>query len=786
MSAVNNKSVYDEVYTLQPKSLQDICLKSIVAYINQLTSFKLINEKDENCRKQTFFIQNIELPCRLAERILETISLNGSLINDTLSIFSNPSKYSLKSVKLHELNMNLAGRALLEYSPFRLKSLHLGCTTVLNCWSVKKLKASFIDSSETLTSLRLELNPGVSIASGGIFEFFTQFVNLTHLYYDTPIQGNNAVFTNKNWELLLTKCSQLKVLYCNINGSANEVELDSSLFLTSKNLCSLTLRSIYKSEVALQKVECIRHFAEMNNLKFIDLSIDSDPNDINQPFQFYNQEGVQTETRANVLGHWVAFFLISGKDKLPLLESLDLSGIFHMVDNELQAFVDSHPNLGFLGLCMVNSKFCISNAIAQKYSHITISGCQLEEQIIHSLLMYSNRPYYMREVLKGLFQVSSTWDKRRPYILKLVMDIMKKFTGFQQIQLAATACLFHLSKERDKIENELNNIILSEMAKVTMMVLANYIGNLQMVKNCLLIICTDRILQNASFDRVRMSRICLSCMINYNENVDNHVTRMAVAIVSILACKITSKETANLINEKEMKLLLDICEVRIERNHIDSTLKFNLSALWNLTDESPQASKLFFDLGGLIKYVKMLEIFIGNNQIETRVLGLLNNIAEVKFLHEVLVLNEDLILSVKRLISSSNIPVSYFACGIVANLGLYWDKYRSCLTERQKAEILDDLQSAIDRFGVLDHEIVTYRSFKPFHELLESHDKPQIQHWAVWAIHHVCTLGSQYKSLMDDNCWGLLSEVHKRTASETVRGQINSISKSLDYKSLLT
>ena len=35
-----------------------------------------------------------------------------------------------------------------------------------------------------------------------------------------------------------------------------------------------------------------------------------------------------------------------------------------------------------------------------------------------------------------------------------------------------------------------------------------------------------------------MSRLCMNCMLNYPESVDRHVTRMAVAIISILACKV--------------------------------------------------------------------------------------------------------------------------------------------------------------------------------------------------------------------------------------------------------
>ena len=35
-----------------------------------------------------------------------------------------------------------------------------------------------------------------------------------------------------------------------------------------------------------------------------------------------------------------------------------------------------------------------------------------------------------------------------------------------------------------------------------------------------------------------MSRVCLDCMLTVPESIDRHITRMAVAIVSVLACKV--------------------------------------------------------------------------------------------------------------------------------------------------------------------------------------------------------------------------------------------------------
>ena len=81
-----------------------------------------------------------------------------------------------------------------------------------------------------------------------------------------------------------------------------------------------------------------------------------------------------------------------------------------------------------------------------------------------------------------------------------------------------------------------------------------------------------------------------------------------------------------------MQKLLQIVRGKKEDRVIDVTLKYTLSALWNLTDESPLTCKVFLAQGGMDLFVEVLDAFPGDKCIETKVLGLLNNIAEVAHL----------------------------------------------------------------------------------------------------------------------------------------------------------
>lgn len=99
------------------------------------------------------------------------------------------------------------------------------------------------------------------------------------------------------------------------------------------------------------------------------------------------------------------------------------------------------------------------------------------------------------------------------------------------------------------------------------------------------------------------------------------------------AAKISTQETSELGSHSDyMKKLLSIVRGRMEETVIDITMKFTLSALWNLTDESPKTCSVFLNEGGMELFLNVLEAFPGEQSIETKILGLLNNIAEVQHL----------------------------------------------------------------------------------------------------------------------------------------------------------
>jgi len=119
----------------------------------------------------------------------------------------------------------------------------------------------------------------------------------------------------------------------------------------------------------------------------------------------------------------------------------------------------------------------------------------------------------------------------------------------------------------------------------------------------------------------------MNCLSTFD---DASMNRMSVAICSILAAKISTLETSMLGAQPQYMLkLLAMVRSKVESKLVDITMKFTLSALWNLTDESAATCKVFLDEGGMELFLEVLDSFQGESSVETKVLGLLNNIAEV-------------------------------------------------------------------------------------------------------------------------------------------------------------
>ncbi|GAB1288724.1 Protein zyg-11 homolog A [Apodemus speciosus] len=168
---------------------------------------------------------------------------------------------------------------------------------------------------------------------------------------------------------------------------------------------------------------------------------------------------------------------------------------------------------------------------------------------------------------------------------------------------------------------------------------------------------------------------------------------VAVNISSILALKLLPEEMEQLQEELivAVKELLTIIRQKMAENLDDVTL-FTLKALWNLTDECPLACKYFVENEGLATIIQVLETF-SVSAIQSKVLGLLNNVAEVRALCPPMVTEEHLMEHIVRLLRSSNLEVSFLAAGVLAHLTC--DRQHWLSRDLQRTDLLQDLQVSL-------------------------------------------------------------------------------------------
>ncbi|XP_014295930.1 protein zyg-11 homolog B isoform X1 [Microplitis demolitor] len=426
---------------------------------------------------------------------------------------------------------------------------------------------------------------------------------------------------------------------------------------------------------------------------------------------------------------------------MPYLSSLDISGKDEIEVKDLKEFLKNHPHLEFLGL--VHSDACYEDSLINPANKdyrpgLIVSGMATEAQILEGLRRYPHRPIYVQKCLYNLFRLTPHFNEPRVDVIKLVIPGMRAHPEEFRVQMAATACLYNLTK--GELATKIHPFVLKQIVDLTLTAMESYPNHYQLQKNTLLTLCSDRILQDVPFDKYRCAKLVMNCLSAFD---DASMNRMSVAICSILAAKISTVETSMLGSKPQyMSKLLSMVRSKIQLRSVDITMRFTLSALWNLTDESAATCKVFLEEGGMELFLEVLECFQGESSVETKVLGLLNNIAEVGHLRQRL-MQSRFIRMLSMLLDSEHIDVSYFAAGIAAHLLsdgpcalMTWTADPSLRTREQ---LLDQLANAVTNWQTPQGEMVAYRSFQPFFSLLKRKQAYPVQLWAVWAIHHVCT-----------------------------------------------
>uniref|UniRef100_A0A3B1IUE5 Zyg-11 family member, cell cycle regulator n=2 Tax=Astyanax mexicanus TaxID=7994 RepID=A0A3B1IUE5_ASTMX len=667
-----------------PASLTDLCL-SLVS--SRLELFCKKFDDGLLCLREPLIF-----PQELADQLLCKMATEGLLNDSTVGIFCSCQQLRLRRacIRTARISAEAFQRAL---CPHRLL----------------ELDASRVNADLTITDILLGLS-----ANKGVCESLQRLVlnGLTMSSLEEPsrrcfssLQGLRALsISNVDFydSGLADVCSLPRLESLDISNTS-VTNLTPLLGLRSR-LRYLTMHQLKRLEMTTAQLLAV--LSQLEGLQHLDISDDK---------QFTSD---------------VARQLLETSGILPALVSLDISGRKQVTDAVVRAFVEERPGMTFVGLLATDAGF--SDFLSGEGS-LKVTGEANETQICEALRRYSEREGFVREALFHLFSLTHVMEKARPDILKLVALGMKNHPTTLNVQLAASACVFNLTKQDLAFGMPVR--LLGNVTQLLLEAMKTFPNHQQLQKNCLLSLCSDRILQEVPFNRFDAAKLVMQWLCNHE---DQNMQRMAVAIISILAAKLSTEQTAQLGAELFIvKQLLHIVRQKTSQGTVDATLKFTLSALWNLTDESPTTCRHFIENQGLELFIKVLESFPSESSIQQKVLGLLNNIAEVGELHAELMV-QGFLDHIRTLLHSPEVEVSYFAAGILAHLTSRGETVWT-LNLPLRAALLEQLHSAILKWPTPECEMVAYRSFNPFFPLLECFQTPGVQLWAAWAMQHVCS-----------------------------------------------
>ncbi|VDM56379.1 unnamed protein product [Angiostrongylus costaricensis] len=308
------------------------------------------------------------------------------------------------------------------------------------------------------------------------------------------------------------------------------------------------------------------------------------------------------------------------------------------------------------------------------------------------------------------------------------------------VQMAGSACLYHLCKM--KRISRLSVPTVRKCVDRCLDAAETYPETTQLQKNVWLTICNDYLLQLSGINFYRTCKVALESMLINN---DAGVSRLVIAVFFNIGNDLMLAYLPVTFAILDFPLfLIKICRVRVENSLY--TLKFTLSALWNLTDDCPATCIVFARENGIAVSFEILRHFESHHNIQTKVLGILNNVSEVYEQKLMMLQNSTYLKSLCECLEGDFSRVdatgrnraverSYFAAGVLANMLLCEDWHHPSDLSREEVNSL--MVKSICQWPMLSVPMVSYRSFEPFVRILNETNLLGAQMWCLWGVNHV-------------------------------------------------
>ncbi|CAF0733697.1 unnamed protein product [Brachionus calyciflorus] len=490
------------------------------------------------------------------------------------------------------------------------------------------------------------------------------------------------------------------------------------------------------------------------------------------------------------------------------LKYLDISGKINIKQESLTMFLNAYPDLKFLGLALTNAnsfdiltKNQFSTNSNQKTLHTSLSSPSLisiqqntqkftfkevdltnlivtgestEQQILSSLKYYKSRQTYLQRALYNLFTLTKNYCETRQDLVQNIIEIMILNIKSQSIQLAATTCIYNLTKHN--LYLNLPAHLLTQLINTILTIMHSYPNSLILQKNCLIILCNESMLNSSKFNKFECIKVTLECLNNFK---DHNTISSSIAIcsqVSLNAEPECRKQFKKLVDPKYMKHLLSVISMHMRNlgniENDESIIHSVLDIIFYLSEENIEWCKNFITQNGLNIFSSLMTTFEHDLDARFKILCLIYKLSEIAEIRPVL-FGHPIIKCIKSLVYHDDINLNFLSMGFIANFlahmpETHWD-WSMVKFDDLKYNLKPRIEFFKSNWNNDLNLMVEYKqlSCEYLFKLTKIHSEPFVQMWSLWAINVFYKLNSGtnqdntnmkriLRNVVDDKCNDLL------------------------------
>lgn len=399
--------------------------------------------------------------------------------------------------------------------------------------------------------------------------------------------------------------------------------------------------------------------------------------------------------------------------------------------SSIYPFKELKRPLQFLGL--YNTTLCnVTHIPAYK-----VTGSKNEDQILNAIEAYTEqRPELAHRAINQLFDIARIQHcSQLLRALQLVITALKTHKYDKSIQVTGSAALFYLTNTEYRSEQSVR--LRRQVIQVVLNGMEHY-QEVTVQRNCCLTLCNFSIPEELEFQYRRVNLLLLKILEPLRQ--DESIQRIAVHLCNALVCQVDNDHKEAVGKMGFVKTMLNLIQKKLQDRMCDQVMEFSWSALWNITDETPDNCQMFLECNGMNLFLECLKEFPDKQELHRNMLGLLGNVAEVKALRPQLLTRQFITVFSDLLDSKADgIEVSYNACGVLSHIMFDGPGVWS-MEEPSRTHVMDKMWTAIQSWDVSSRRNINYRSFEPILRLLPQSGAPVSQHWATWALYNLVSV----------------------------------------------